>query len=543
MKETFILSKVLLKNSLNINKGKSKIKAIAMNILIFLAIAYIACVMGFVSVEIIDSLKSINQTGIFLSLCLLLTVMTSLIRSVISSLHLLYFSKDLEYLLPLPISSLKIVLSKFNVIIISSYFLEIFTLAIPFTIYGIYMMQEAIFYIMTLVVFIFLPIIPSILSALISVILMRFTNILKNKDAVQYITVIMAFAIVIGMQFLIMNNSEMTEFMFANKLLEVDGIAKEISNYVIIAKQAFISLTQFEKAEHIKNAAFLIGESITVYLLAGILTAKTYINSATNITSVKKVKNVNLDTSTKSIAKAYIDKERKMLFRTPAFFLNTVLPIFILPVVIILPFTNIEAVDSFEDLAPLITAISENMENPMGLAIIVCIQIFLYLFNYISVTSISRDGESAFVMKYLPIELNKQCRYKAMLGIVLNIIPLLVVLLCIKFIFCANTIFILEIMLIGFLLNVFINYFGVLIDVLNPKLHWTTEYSVVKQNMNMLWDMLFVLIIGFVFFVICTYFENVHILTLLLSGILVITIAFLDNFVKQNNINIFKKIS
>ena len=543
MKETLILTKILFKNSLNINKGKSKVKAIAMNILIFLAIAYIACVMGFLSVEIIESLKTINQTGIFLSLCLILTVSVSLIRSVISSLHLLYFSKDLEYLLPLPISAMKIVLAKFNVIIISSYALEVFTLAIPFIIYGIYMMQEVTFYIMTAIVFLFLPIIPAILSALISVVLMRFTNMFKNKDIVQYVTVIMSFVIVIAMQFFIMNNSEMTEFMFANKLLEVDGIAKEISNYVIIVKQAFISLTEFESIEYVKNASFLIGESITIYLLAGVLTAKTYINSATNVTSGKRVRNVKLDISTRSVAKAYIDKERKMLFRTPVFFLNTVLPIFILPVIIILPFTNIEAVDSFEDLVPLITAISANMENPMGLAIIVCIQIFLYLFNYISVTSISRDGESAFVMKYLPIELNKQCRYKAILGIVLNIIPLLILPLCIKIIFCANTIFILEVMLIGFLLNVFINYFGVLIDVLNPKLHWTTEYSVVKQNMNMLWDMLFVLIVGFIFFMICTYFENVHVLTLLLSGILVITIVFLDNFVKQNNINIFKKIS
>lgn len=543
MKETLILTKILFKNSLNINKGKSKVKAIAMNILIFLAIAYIACVMGFLSVEIIESLKTINQTGIFLSLCLILTVSVSLIRSVISSLHLLYFSKDLEYLLPLPISAMKIVLAKFNVIIISSYALEVFTLAIPFIIYGIYMMQEVTFYIMTAIVFLFLPIIPAILSALISVVLMRFTNMFKNKDIVQYVTVIMSFVIVIAMQFFIMNNSEMTEFMFANKLLEVDGIAKEISNYVIIVKQAFISLTEFESIEYVKNAIFLIGESITIYLLAGVLTAKTYINSATNVTSGKRVRNVKLDISTRSVAKAYIDKERKMLFRTPVFFLNTVLPIFILPVIIILPFTNIEAVDSFEDLVPLITAISANMENPMGLAIIVCIQIFLYLFNYISVTSISRDGESAFVMKYLPIELNKQCRYKAILGIVLNIIPLLILPLCIKIIFCANTIFILEVMLIGFLLNVFINYFGVLIDVLNPKLHWTTEYSVVKQNMNMFWDMLFVLIVGFIFFMICTYFENVHVLTLLLSGILVITIVFLDNFVKQNNINIFKKIS
>ena len=148
---------------------------------------------------------------------------------------------------------MKIVLAKFNVIIISSYALEVFTLAIPFIIYGIYMMQEVTFYIMTAIVFLFLPIIPAILSALISVVLMRFTNMFKNKDIVQYVTVIMSFVIVIAMQFFIMNNSEMTEFMFANKLLEVDGIAKEISNYVIIVKQAFISLTEFESIEYVKK--------------------------------------------------------------------------------------------------------------------------------------------------------------------------------------------------------------------------------------------------------------------------------------------------
>ena len=327
MKETLILSKILLKNSLNINNGKSKLKATAKKLLVFFAVAYIACVMGFLSVELINTLKTVNQTGIFLSLC------------IISSLQLLYFSKDIEYLLPLPISALKIVLAKFNVIIISSYVLEIFTLAIPLIIYGIYMMQEVHFFIMTGIVFMFLPIIPTILSALISIVLMRFTNIFKNKDTVQYITVIMAFVLVIVMQFYIMNNSEMTEFMFANKLLEVDGIAKELSNYVIIVKQAFISLTEFEGLEYVKNAILLVGESITVYLLTGLLTAKTYIKSATNITSVKRVKNAKLNISKRSIARSYIDKEVKMLFRTPAFFLNTVLPIFSLPLLLVLPFS------------------------------------------------------------------------------------------------------------------------------------------------------------------------------------------------------------
>ena len=88
MKETLILSKILLKNSLNINNGKSKLKATAKKLLVFFAVAYIACVMGFLSVELINTLKTVNQTGIFLSLCLILTVAVSLIRSIISSLQL-----------------------------------------------------------------------------------------------------------------------------------------------------------------------------------------------------------------------------------------------------------------------------------------------------------------------------------------------------------------------------------------------------------------------------------------------------------------------
>ena len=41
MKETLILSKILLKNSLNINNGKSKLKATAKKLLVFFAVAYI----------------------------------------------------------------------------------------------------------------------------------------------------------------------------------------------------------------------------------------------------------------------------------------------------------------------------------------------------------------------------------------------------------------------------------------------------------------------------------------------------------------------
>ena len=166
MKETLILTKILLKNSLNknINREKINFKAIAKNIFLFAAIAYIACVIGFLSKQLIEVLRKVNQTEVFIGLCLLTTVAVSLFRSVISSLNILYFSKDIEFLLPLPISSLKIVFAKFNVMLISEYIMEILTFGIPFIIYGIIMQSAPIFYVMSVLVFFFLPIIPTLIE-------------------------------------------------------------------------------------------------------------------------------------------------------------------------------------------------------------------------------------------------------------------------------------------------------------------------------------------------------------------------------------------
>ena len=134
MRETLILTKILLKNSLNKNSNRTNLtfKAIVAKLLIFGAIAYIGGVIAFFSKEIIDVLKSANQEEAFISLCLLSTIIIAFIQSILSSLNVLYFSKDIEFLLPLPINSLKIVLAKFNVMLVSEYIVELLTFAIPF---------------------------------------------------------------------------------------------------------------------------------------------------------------------------------------------------------------------------------------------------------------------------------------------------------------------------------------------------------------------------------------------------------------------------
>lgn len=548
MKETLILTKILLKNSLNKNANKDKLtfKAIVAKLLMFVAIAYIGGVVAFLSKELIEVLKVANQPEVFISLCLLSTIIIAFIQSILSSLNVLYFSKDIEFLLPLPINSLKIVLAKFNVMLVSEYIVELLTFAIPFLVYGITFQVSIIFYIMSILVFLFLPIIPILLGTILTVILMRFTSFVKNKDLVQYITVFLTFAMIIAIQIYSINTTELTDFMIANKLIQINGLTDIFADYFIILKHGINAITEIENRLALSNILYLIGESITAYLFVSILLSTTYINSATNIVSgnSKKTKTDFRKIKRNSTRKAYIDKEFKILFRNPVFFLNTVLPVLIIPIVLTIPFVS-EFFSKGESSSSqaIISAIGENIENTVGFAICICIINFLYMFNYISVTSISREGESVAFIKYIPLELYKQCRYKAIPAFILNFIPLFFIVIGMNLLFSKISIsFTLEVFVIGLLCNLFISYAEVLIDILKPKIHWTSEYAVVKQNMNMLWSTIFVLIVSIIILGICSFFENVHVVTLLISAILILTTIFYDNFVKLYSTNIFKKI-
>lgn len=548
MKETLILTKILLKNSLNknINKDKLNFKNILQKLFLLFAILYIAGVMGFLSKTLIETLKKINQEEVFITLCLLISVIVALCKSILTSLNILYFSKDIEFLLPLPVSPIQIIFSKFNVMLISEYVMQIITFAIPFGVYGVITMQEPLFFMMTVLVFLALPVIPTLLGVLFTVILMRCTSVLKDKDIVQYLTVFVTFAIVIVMQIFMVKTSDMTDFMFANKLLEVNGVARYISDYVIILKQGMLALTELGEVESWKSIMYLFGESVTAYVVVAILISKSYIKSATNIVSGKRSKSIKKVNKLfmKSPRRAYIEKEFKMLFRTPIFFLNTVLPILIFPVIMGIPIFNLFSSENPEQITALISSTTDNIQNTAGFAICLCIINFLYMLNYVSVTAISRDGENAVFMKYIPIELHKQCRYKAIPSIILNMYPLIIILIAMKLILKEiNFIFIAELFIVGLLCNVFLSYGAILIDVLRPKLHWTSEYTVVKQNLNILWDVVFIIIVSIIMFGICTFFENVHVVTFLMSGLLVLTTTFYDNFIKQYYINIFSKIN
>ena len=123
IKNIFNLTKIFLKNSFQnpyiidreTNKINKKSIFVWLIIVVMIAISYI-------SMEIIKVLANINQSTIFLNVFFVILNIIMIFQVSLASINVYFFSKDLELVLPLPISTRELLIAKFNTILINLYF-------------------------------------------------------------------------------------------------------------------------------------------------------------------------------------------------------------------------------------------------------------------------------------------------------------------------------------------------------------------------------------------------------------------------------------
>ncbi len=216
------------------------------------------------------------------------------------------------------------------------------------------------------------------------------------------------------------------------------------------------------------------------------------------------------------------------------FFIQYIFPITILLIVSIITSLyirfgilpkNQEAMDLFNQL-------NLNIE---GFCIILVIYQVLFSIINLSLTAISRFGKNAIFIKYIPIELYNQFWLKNALQIGVSIIISFMVCLVIK-ILCSS-------ISIGYVIAIFIN--GILIGILNsvimlivdlkrPVLNWKNEYEVLKQNNNKLFQYIYTIFMVLTLMYFMNIFNDINFNTaiLIISCIFVISIIFIDKYVK-----------
>ena len=480
MKNVVELTKIFLKSSFsnfNIQIGiQTNSKKVFSKLLYFLGFLYLVGVLGFLSYSLIDGFINIGQQEVFIGVILFGIIGFVEFQTIFTSVNLLYFTKDSEFILPLPLRPYQIVFARSIVLVVLEYIVEIFIGLVPLTLYGIQTGAETFYYVIMILVLLLIPILPIILISTIVMIIMTFGRFSKNKNRFQFIatifTLILVFAISIASSGASgdISNEEM-----AQKLMKANGIVELAKQYfptLNFLVKALITTNISEAIIEIIKTLVVIFVSILVYLYIG---NKIYLKGLVgNLFSgnSKKIKikiNENQYKNSK-LYKTYIGKEFKILARNPIFLMQCLIPALLLPLLIIGIFyveINSQEGETFT------TLVSEIDMNSLPVAcIILGIISFFRMFIYISITAISRDGNNAVFMKYIPISLYKQYIYKIIPNIIMNLFSIII------------TLVITQILL----------KLKIIVDLKRPKLVWDSEYVVVKQNFNLLFQAIFEMI-------------------------------------------------
>lgn len=230
----------------------------------------------------------------------------------------------------------------------------------------------------------------------------------------------------------------------------------------------------------------------------------------------------------------------KLLLKNPIYLMQCVLPAVLMPVIMGI---YILSAISLENTTNVIEEISEF--NTTVACTILGIMHFFSMMIYIAVTAISRDGQSAKFMKYIPVPLYKQIRYKIIPSVVINIISILMCGGAAVYLYRNNILEIVIISMIATILSVIESYAMIIIDLKKPKLEWDTEYAVVKQNINMIFQIIFVLIVlgGIVYLAQVLETLNVWFSLLIIFAIFSMVVVIIDKIIKKNENKLFKKIN
>ena len=500
---------------------REKIFSILSFLIVFGALAGF---MVWASIYITKKLEEINQAYGFINIMLLGNFAILLLESIFQTLNNLYFSKDLKILLRMPIKSKDIIHGKLSNLIISEYQMEIIMLAIPMIVYGIMNQVNFYFYIYVTVILLVLPVIPISITATIVAIIMRFTNLIKNKSKAMYIAIILA---------VIVLNTVLLAFGGQISVLEL--FSKNITN----------SLRYYDTVFGIKSLALYVVESILIYLVSIMIISPIYLKGAigTVINGNKKTKKVELklkDFKRNSYKKAYLNKEFKIIKRTPIFLIQCIImPLVLVGFILIISIALIMVVKNMGiDIMYQIKSLANCSWIAGGFLAILQI---LYMINFASIIAISKEERAAILIKCIPIKLSRQLNLKLVIGKIINLI-FSIIIVSLYYVCTKNIVYSICFFIISTGLNLLSEKIKILIDLRNPKTNWDSEYAMMKQNTNVMYELFYTMIVALITIFAGLIITNINIYFGIMIVVVLVTNIALNKYIFNNDNKIFSKV-
>jgi len=501
--KTLLLTRILLKNSGGLGlKDSNMFTKVSVALVFLILIPSMMIGIGVFSAGLVTAFKAIGQEGIVLSLAIAINSAIVFVFGIFYIMSTFYFSSDVEYLLPLPLRPKQIIGAKFLVVTIYEYFTTAIIYLPMLIAYGVVMKSGPIYYLYGIIVFLLMPITPLAAASVLVMLIMRFTNLSRHKDAFKVIGGVIAVFFGMGVNVLFQN------LMGRMSMEEIVELLEQGNNSLISVSSSIFPTTIWGAEALAGNAAvsgfwsllIYVAFSLAVYLILLWLGELIYLRGVVGLSESSskrnKISEKEFEKSTvkSSVIKSYTMVELKILFRTPIYFVNCVMINFLWPVFLLFPLLmQTDEVNLLHELSKMLN--KPGIEG-MILAGAFAFALFMGGTNAVAPTAISREGQELFVKKYIPVSYRQQLTAKVLSGFVLGLVAVFIMVIFAVFLFKMSFWLGILILATAWLPILFTCFSGLLIDLYNPSLNWDNEQKAVKQNVNVLYNMIVGIIPG-----------------------------------------------
>lgn len=500
----------LIKTALNVNFGisalryrfvkekKKRWEPIVSGIAIIYGVGVITALYSLALYGFLQAGKTMQHPEIVLTVAFMIAQVLVFFFGIFYLMSSFYFSKDINILVPMPLKPSQIIGSKFITVMVNEYITILPFLLPALILYGAGTQQNLFYWMKGIILLLTAPVIPLALGTCFVLLLMRVVNVRKSKDLLLIVGSMLGITVGLGINFLsqkVFSNAQNTTDM-TNILAGKTGLVEMIGQKFPPSLWATYGLSN-NNWQGFGYFILFVGVAIALFILMMIISKLVFYKgllSGQETTRKRKIlSSSEMMHQTSKISRpimALFYKEWKLFVRTPLYVINGFAGMFILPIILFMPTMTQDPKINF------IFSLAKDAAHtlPLTLGVLAGV-LFTANMNMVSATSMSREGSTFWISKSIPITPHDQVLSKVIHGMSISLLGVLIESPILGVLFGLSIPRIIIIILLGTAISLLMNVLNLFIDVMHPKLEWSSPQEAFKQNINAFFGILITLAI------------------------------------------------
>jgi ABC-2 type transport system permease protein len=444
-------------------------------------------------------LKPMGQERALLSLGLLAGQLLILLFGIYYVISAFYFSRDLEFLIPLPLRPSEVMLSKYFVIMINEY-LTVAAVVLPVVItFGVMARGGVGTWVNAVLVYLALPIIPLAIVSLLVVAMMRFINVSRKKDILilvgSIILIVASLALQVGLGR--SQGPQAKPEAIAAFFTSPDSLLNRVGSRFPPSIWATKAVAGGFSGEGLANLALLLGVSLAFFAGMVVLAERLFYRGLVGLAETTgKKRRLTRDEMSRRVSSgrravaAVFGREWRIMNRTPIFLLNGVLVVILFPAIFVLMATINSGGGGGEGDNMVLMRV---MTSANPLVVILAAALFMTIcgsLNGTSSSTFSREGAQFWISRVIPVAPREQAAAKFLHSYLVAMLGVVTATVAGAFMLHIKAVHLAAAAGLALVAGVLLTAVGMIIDLARPLLDWTNPQKAIKQNLNVLLAML-----------------------------------------------------